>query len=205
MGHQETTFYELLQNNAGLDLRDNRGKVHNLAYVLLGLTLGLLRKRDGCLSSIHRGMVNKNSELCLFLGIENEKVISRSHLPVLLSKVNLGCFEGLLFANYGIELSEAEKSWFAGDGKELRGSIEKGDKRGEVIVHLVRHGDGEVLGQSFYNGKKESEKRCLRDLLESSGAAGRCPAPESFDDPTDCRGRRGFYYRAQKKPEGTVG
>ena len=143
-----------------------------MVFVLLGLTIGLLRKRDGCLSSVHRSMLNKNTELCVFLGIENQKVISRSHLPVLLGKVNLPLFEGLLFETYGIELTEEEKAWFAGDGKELRGSIEKGDKRGEVLVHLVRHEDGEVLGQSFYCGKKESEKPCLRGLLEDTGAAG---------------------------------
>lgn len=143
-----------------------------MAFVLLGLTIGLLRKRDGCLSSVHRSMLNKNTELCMFLGIENQKVISRPHLPVLLCKVNLPLFEGLLFGTYGIELTEEERSWFAGDGKELRGSIEKGDKRGEVLVHLVRHEDGEVLGQAFYSGKKESEKPCLRDLLKNTGAAG---------------------------------
>jgi len=30
---QETTFYEKLRNKSGLDLRDNRGKRHNLALV----------------------------------------------------------------------------------------------------------------------------------------------------------------------------
>ncbi|MCP5108502.1 MAG: ISAs1 family transposase, partial [bacterium] len=172
MGDQETTFYVQLQNCEALDSRDNRGKIHNMAFVLLGLTIGLLRKRDGCLSSIHRSMVNKNAALCLFLCLDNEHVISRGHLPVLLGKVNLPVFEGLLFGNYGIELTEEERAWFAGDGKELRGSIEKGDKRGEALVCLVRHGGGEVLGQSFYNGKKESEKPCLRELLISTGASG---------------------------------
>ena len=59
---QETTFYEQLQNCQELDLRDPRGKVHNVAFILLGLTIGLLRNRDGCLSS----MKNKNIELCNF-------------------------------------------------------------------------------------------------------------------------------------------
>lgn len=168
---QETTFYEQLQNCPDLDLRDNRGKVHDMPFVLLGVTLGLLRKRDGNLSSLHRSMKNTNEELCIFLGIEYQKVISRSQLPRLLTKVNRASFERLLFDNYGIELEEEEKSWFAGDGKELRGSIEKGDKRGQAIVQLVRHEDREVLGQSFYNGKKESEKPCLRTLIKDTGAA----------------------------------
>lgn len=153
---QETTFYQELQNCEALDLRDNRGKTHNLAFVLLGLTLSLLRSRDGNLSSIYRSMKNKNTELCAFLNIDNQAVISRSHLPVLLSKVSLSNFESLLFLHFGITLKKEEKTWFASDGKELKGSILKGDKRGEAIVQVVRHEDREVLGQSYYNGKKES-------------------------------------------------
>lgn len=171
MESKEKTFYEEIRTNAALDLRDNRGKQHCLGLVLLGLILGLLRKRDGCLSSLHRSMENTHKPLCLFLELEDQGVISRSHLPRLLKKVSLSVFEELLFSRYGIELDEAEKEWFAGDGKELRGSIEKGDKRGEAIVQIVRHTDREVLGQSFYNGKKESEKPCLQGVLEKTKAS----------------------------------
>lgn len=166
---QETTFYEELQNHKGLDLRDNRGKRHDLALVLLGLIIGLLRNRDGTLSSIHRSMENKHSETCVALKIDNQSVVSRSHLPVLLSKVNRAAFEELLFKRFGIRLNEEQKKWFAGDGKELRGSIEKGDKRGEVSVQIVSHEDRAVIGQAFYNGTKESEKPCLQQLVRQSG------------------------------------
>jgi predicted transposase YbfD/YdcC len=168
---QEKTFCAELQNCKAIDLRDNRGKRHKIWLVLLGLTLGLLRKRDGNLSSLHRSMVNTHDDLCNFLGVEKEGVISRSQLPILLQKVKLECFEKLLFKHYGIELSEEEKSWFSGDGKELRGSIETGDKRGTAIVQLVRQSDKAVLGQSFYEGKKESEKPTLRNLIKETGAA----------------------------------
>jgi len=170
MKDKETTFYKEIRTNEALDLRDNRGKRHNLGLVLLGLLIGLLRNRDGCLSSLHRSMKNTHTHLCLFLGIDDEGVVSRSHLPKLLKKVSLSEFEAILFRYYGIELQKEEKAWFAGDGKELRGSIERGDKRGEAIVQLVRHEDREVLGQSFYNGKKESEKSCLQDLLKQTEA-----------------------------------
>lgn len=168
---QERTFCEELQKSNEIDLRDNRGKRHNMWLVLLSLTLGLLRKRDGNLSSLHRSMVNKHKELCNFLKIDNERVISRSQLPILLQKVNLECFSGLLFNHYGIKLSQEEKEWFSGDGKELRGSIEKGDKRGTVIVQLVRQSDQAVLGENYYEGKKESEKPTLRNLIKQTGAA----------------------------------
>lgn len=171
MYKQRTTFYQALQNCKGLDLRDNRGKRHNLVLVLFGLILGLLRNRDGNLSSIHRSMINKHEELIKFLGIEYQGVVSRSHLPILLSKVNLIAFEELIFTHYGLQLSQAQKSWFAGDGKELRGSISKGNKRGDVIVQLVSHENREVLDEKFYNGRKESEKPCLQALIKESGAS----------------------------------
>ena len=171
MDIQETTFYAQMQNCPTLDLRDKRGKRHDIALVLLGLLVALFRKRDGNLSSIHRSICNKHSEMCSALGIKQMPVISRSQLPISLKKVDLASFENLLFSNFGIELSSEQKTWFAGDGKELRGSIEKGKKRGEVLVQLVRHNDREVLGQNFYKGTKESEKPCLRDLIRDTGAS----------------------------------
>ncbi len=170
---QETTFYEELQNHPDLDLRDKRGKRLNMALVLLGVIIGLLRKRDGVLSSIHRSIENNQAKLCASLGIDNEQVISRAHLPRILTKVNSVAFEGLLFRYCGIELDGEQKKWFAGDGKELRGSIEKGDKRGEVSVQIVSHEDRAVIGQAFYNGTKESEKPCLQQLVEQTGVKSR--------------------------------
>lgn len=168
---QETTFYEELQNQEGLDLRDDRGKIHDLPFVLLGVIIGLLRYRDGTLSSIYRSLANNHTKLCDVLMVDIEQVISRSHLPRLLQKVNLSIFERLLFDYFEISLSEEQKQWFAGDGKELRGSIEKGDKRGEVLVQLVRHGDRSVLGKAYYNGTKDSEKSCLQQLITQKKAA----------------------------------
>ena len=75
----------------------------------------------------------------------------------------------MVLKDYEIELSRGEKSWFATDGKELKGSIEKGSKRGVAVVQVVRHKDREVVGQSFYNGKKESEVPAVKKLLERTG------------------------------------
>ncbi|WP_157558320.1 hypothetical protein [Microscilla marina] len=75
-------------------------------------------------------MVNTHSALCTFLGIPEPPVVSRSHLPILLQKVDMEVFDYLLFTHYNFRLDPAEKQWFSGDGKELRGSIESGKKRG---------------------------------------------------------------------------
>ncbi len=166
---KETTFYLELKRLSDLDKRDNRGKRHDMSMILLGITLALLSNRDGNLSSIQRHMKNHYVKTCAFIGVPLYKVVSRSQLPLILSEVNLSVFEGKIFSFYGIRLSEAEKKWFSGDGKELRGSIEKGDKRGEAVVQMVAHETGEVFCETFYNGKKKSEKPAIRDLMKSSG------------------------------------
>lgn len=61
---QSSTFFEQIKSCEGLDLRDNRGKRHCIGFVLLSLSISLLRNRDGNLSSLHRSMVNKQVELC---------------------------------------------------------------------------------------------------------------------------------------------
>jgi hypothetical protein len=64
--NKHTIFFRQLQQAKGLDLRDNRGKRHNLAVVLLGATTALLSNRDGNLSSIHRQLVNYHQKLARF-------------------------------------------------------------------------------------------------------------------------------------------
>lgn len=168
---KERSFYKELQSCAALDLRDVRGRRHSLSFVLLSLVLALLRGRDGNLSSTHRSMKNTHEELCTFLG-ERHRCISRSHLPVFLEKVCVESFDNLLFTHYGLRLDEEEKQWFSGDGKELRGSINKGKTRGQAIVQLVSHEAQEVVAQDFYDGLKESEKPTLRHVLSKSGLNG---------------------------------
>lgn len=80
--------------------------------------------------------------------------------------MNVTVFSDLIFSFFGIELMDKEKEWFACDGKELRGSIVKGECRGEAVVQLVRHKDRCVHGQAFYNGTKESERPCASQLLD---------------------------------------
>ncbi len=124
------SFFEKLQSVEGLDLRDNRGKRHDLAVVLVGVPLAILSNRDGCLSSIHRYLVNHYEKLSEVLGVEKERPVSRSQLPRILEKISVEVFDTLIFSHFGMKLNEEERKWFALDGKELRGSIERGSKRG---------------------------------------------------------------------------
>lgn len=60
---------------------------------------------------------------------------------------------------------------FSLDGKELRGSIQKGHNRGEVVVSAVSHHDGQVVAQTYYCGTKESERPAIADLIEKQKLA----------------------------------
>ena len=88
-------------------------------------------------------------------------------MPVLLGKVNRTAFAKIIYEQYGIELSKKEKKWFAFDGKELKGSILAGDKRGEAVALAVRHEDRVVYQMSFFNGSKESEVAAVRTMLKA--------------------------------------
>ena len=165
------SFFEKLQNAENLDLRDNRGKRHDLAVVLVGVSLAVLSNRDGSLSSIQRHLKNHYEKLVGVLGIEKKQAVSRSQLALILEKVAFQVFDQLLFESFGIKLSEGEQKWFAMDGKELRGSIAKGSKRGAAVVQAVAHENCRTLVQNYYSGEKESEVPIVRKLLEESGLA----------------------------------
>jgi len=165
------SFFEKLQSVEGLDLRDNRGKRHDLVVVLVGVVLALLSNRDGNLSSIQRHLKNHYEKLVAHLGVEKKQPVSRAQLPLILARVSVSVFDGLLFAHYGIKLNEAERECFAIDGKQLRGSIESGDKRGEAVASAVTHACQQVVAQDYYSGEKESEVPMVRKLLNSDGLA----------------------------------
>lgn len=160
------SFFEKLQNAEGLDLRDNRGKRHELAIILVGVTFAVLSNRDGCLSSIHRHLVNHYEKLTTLLKVAKQRPVSRAQLPRVLEKVSVAVFDNLIFSHFGIKLDAQERKWLAIDGKELRGSIEKGEKRGEVVVQVVAHENGNTIAQNYYCGRKESEVPTVRKLLE---------------------------------------
>lgn len=167
-GVKLTTFLSDLQAQFSMDLRDNQGKRHPLWIVLLGVLLAILAGRDGNLSSIHRHIFKNYKSLCEFLKIDLCSPVSRSQLPIILSKVDVALFDKLIFKHFDICLSAQQKRWFSGDGKELRGSICKGDMRGEAVVQLLQQSTGVVVAQSYYSGIKESEILAIRSLLEES-------------------------------------
>ena len=196
-----TTFFQLLRQTPGLDGRDIRGKKHDMAFVITGLILAMFCGRDGKLSGLHRHMVNHFEELCMAVCFWPEKAISRAQLPLLLARVDGELFARVLFEWFGLVLDEQAKLWFSLDGKELRGSIQPGHKRGEACVSALIHRTEQVVGQTYYNGTKESERPAVRKLLDDSRL---CSQKITLDalhlvpkrPSTPFMGRRGFTWSA---------
>ncbi len=161
-------IFQLLDQTTDLDRRDERGKRHPLALVLTGLVAALCCGRDGNLSRLHRHMVNHFESLMEATQLADHKAISRAQLPILLAKVNGIRFAQLLFDWSGYVLDEDQKRWFALDGKELRGSIQAPHTRGDVCVSAVAHQSGQIVGQIFYCGSKESERPTVSQLLDEA-------------------------------------
>jgi len=164
---QDRAFFALLEQQPALDERDNRGKIHSLPLVLIGVVMALLAGRDGNLSAIHRNMKNQFQTLCDTLSLQATRLISRSQLPRLLARVNYTLLAQLIQQHYGLELPEGFADWLSGDGKELRGSIAKGHQRGEVCVSIVTQTQA-VVAQTYYNGTKESERPAIINLLTNN-------------------------------------
>lgn len=166
-----TTFFQLLRQTPGLDGRDNRGKRHDMAFVITGLSMAIFCGRDGNLSGLHRHMTHHFGALCDAVHFWPERMISRAQLPLLLAQVDGELFARLLFDWLGLVLDEHAKRWFSLDGKELRGSVLPGCKRGQACVSALAHDTEQVVGQTCYDGTKQSERPAVGKLLIESGLA----------------------------------
>jgi hypothetical protein len=69
------------------DKRDNRGKRHDLAFVLGSVVLAIMSGRSYA-SSIHRFIKNKLAWLGRVLGYREVKLVSRAQLPRILDGVD---------------------------------------------------------------------------------------------------------------------
>lgn len=112
-----------------------------------------------------RHMVNHFEELSVAVRFWPARAISRAQLPLLLASVNGELFARLLFEWFGLVVDEQAKLWFSLDGKELRGSILAGHKRGQACVSALAHQTEQVAGQTYYDGSKQSERPAVRKLL----------------------------------------
>jgi len=156
-----------------VDHRDDRGKKHELAFVLLSFSAAIFRSVGKIsFSSLHRMMQRAHDFLVAQTGAVSSCCISRVQLMRVLEKLNANCINNLNQVYFSGDILHQDHSWQAVDGKELRGSIDKasGAKRGENVVFAVNHlnGQSQILG--YYSGQKDSEKALVRDHFRQKTA-----------------------------------
>lgn len=192
-----------------LDLRDNRGKRHEQAFVLYCFLFSMLRiAGDITVSSVHRMMKREYLFLAAELGLTIEKCISRSQLGRLLELLDFHDYNRLNEEFFGAGLDHGQDgeslSWYAIDGKELRGSIDKaaGQKRAENIVRMVSHRDSSSNVIFYYDGSKRSEKALVKQYFKGGRPMKDAYSMDALHTDTDLLTtihQRGGTYLAQVK------
>src|SRR4029453_18143757 len=138
------------------DPRDNRGKRHELAFVLCGVILAIMAGLSR-VSAIHRFLHNRFEWLRDLTQAASVQCISRAQLPRLLARVEWTALQPVLGTHLGIHVeSPAPGEWIAVDGKALRGSP------GEQVVLARAHQSGCLLVHQPVSGPKRSEGPTVR-------------------------------------------
>ncbi len=162
------TFFDALSADL-TDPRDNRGKRHNLAFIICGVTLAIMAGRSKT-SSIHRYIEHKIAWLREITGHTEAKPISRAHLPRLLARADWTELNKLSEDHLGLHIERTESDeWHTVDGKTLRGTTHADDKQGERIVTAVGQTSRQTVGHEGFGGSKGEERAAVQELLEETG------------------------------------
>lgn len=169
------------------DHRDNRGKRHNLWFVCTCATIAIMNGRVTP-SAIQRYIKNRFKDLCIVIGYEAHAPVSCSQLWRIFGELDWAAWNTSNESFFGKTIykdvdESGQESWKATDGKELRGSIESGHKRGTNVVRVLEHGSGRVLAQSYYDGSKDSEKNVVRAFLSDQLKGQKITMDALHDDP----------------------
>lgn len=153
------------------DNRDNRGKKHDLAFVILLFMYSILRSSDSLnYLSIHLKMKKEYRYLEKKLNENFGKCISYKQFSRILHLIDYKEFSSTNNDFFGKTVINESKCWKSIDGKELRGTIDKlaGEKRSENIVQLINHQDNESAVIGFYNGSKRVRKDNRQRLFSAT-------------------------------------
>lgn len=146
------------------DSRDNRGKRHELYFVLGGVALAIIAGRSR-VSSIHRYIVNRIAWLRDVLRHRDANPVSRAHLPRILAKVDWDELNEMIFAHFGVKIKVKGQNWYALDGKTLRGIAGQKDR----VLLAVSHSERQTVAQQAMQGPKKSEIIAVREMLAETG------------------------------------
>lgn len=146
------------------DTRDNRGKRHDLDFVIASVVLAIMSGRSYA-SSIHRFIVHRIDWLCDILERPEAGPVSRAQLPRILESVEWNGLNEITMAHFGVKIEVKGKEWHALDGKTLRGI--PGQK--ERVLLAVSHTERKIVAQKPMQGAKESEITAVREMLRETG------------------------------------
>lgn len=163
-----------------IDIRDNRGKRHELAYVLGSVVLAIMSGRSSA-SSIQRFIKNRIEWLRHILNNSEAKPVSRAQLPRILAKVDWVALNEIIWVHFGLKIEVERDKWYALDGKALRGI----EQSGERVLLAVSHLERKTVAQKRRQGPKESEITAVREMLaETSLEKGRITLDALHCNPT---------------------
>jgi len=127
------------------DTRDNRGKRHSLAFVIVAFVLATLCGRQQ-LSGVYRFILNRIDWLREVTQIYDAQPISRAHLPRLLDKLNWSELDKIIVRYFGVKI----------------------EKTGDVIAYAVpevfESGDIKSEGCGHDDGAKSEEGNEQRQI-----------------------------------------
>ena len=147
-----------------IDRRDNRGKRHELDFVLAGVVLAIMSGRSYA-SSIYRFIVNRIAWLRDILGHPEANPVSRAQLPRILDGIDWDGLNEIVFAHFGVKIEVKGQEWHALDGKTLRGIPGSKDR----VLLAVSHTERKIVAQKPMQGVKESEIPAVREMLAETG------------------------------------
>lgn len=147
-----------------VDIRDNRGKRHELAFVLGSVVLAIMSGRSTA-SSIQRFIKNRIKWLRCVLGNPEAKAVSRAQLPRILATVDWVALNEIIWVHFEFKIEEEQNKWYALDGKALRGI----EPSGERVLLAISHLERKTVAQKRMQGPKESEITTVRDMLTETG------------------------------------
>lgn len=146
------------------DKRDNRGKRHDLAFLLGSVVLAIMSGR-AYVSSIHRFITNKLAWLGRVLNCRDAKPVSRAQLPRILAGVDWPALNDMVEAQFGVRIEVQGREWYAIDGKTLRGVAGQRER----VLLAVSHTQRSTVAQQPIHGTKKSEITAVREMLAETG------------------------------------
>lgn len=166
-GTDVTHFIELLGDMS--DPRDNRGKRHELSFVLAVTTMAIMSGKNH-VSEIHRYICNKIKWLRKIFDRPNVESISRAQLPRILTIVDWEELNAVIEEFFSVTVENINGEWIAIDGKVLRGTITDNDNahENEQITIAIGHKSQQIFFQRKMSGAKSSEVTVVRKLLKET-------------------------------------